>query len=656
MNTQLISQKLARAVEQEALHQTSLENCLAWLDPRLFDAWVIEAIAELVEGGHWAEINDRFYKTLAFGTGGIRGRTIGRIVTRAEQGARLAGECPEHTAVGSNCMNDFNVRRATMGLVAYICEKGAIGSQPHVVFAHDTRHFSRHFAELAAAAVVERGGKASLFESPRSTPELSFAVRFLGADAGVVITASHNPPHDNGYKAYFRDGAQVVEPHANGIIQQVNEVSLQDASRTPGAGAPSFDLIGKDVDEAYAARVRTLVLEPEVLRRTGPGFKAVYSPLHGTGAKIVPGLLGETGIQLLPVAEQMKPDGRFPTVKSPNPENAEALTQSIRLAEEQGADLVLATDPDADRMGVAVRNQAGKMELLTGNQIGSLLAHHRLERLFAQKVLHEGNRARARLIKTVVTTDLQKAIAQKFGVGMVETLTGFKYIGEKLEKYEAQLLKATGLDRKRYRDLPENEKRDLLLKHSACYVCGGEESYGYSASDFTRDKDANAACLMFAELAVFAKSRNQTVLEYLDAIYAELGYYKEKLGQLVYEGAEGAAKIRNILQSYEESPPGEIAGLKVTRAENYARQEVRDSEGDLLPKELLLFVELENGARYGVRGSGTEPKIKFYLFACEKPPSGRRFSADELQAIKPKTVAFLDALWKAIEADARRRA
>ncbi|MBI4024299.1 MAG: phospho-sugar mutase [Verrucomicrobia bacterium] len=656
MNAAVIRQKLSQACQAGNLLAPARDNCMAWLDEILFESWIIDGISELVEGAHWAEINDRFYKTLAFGTGGLRGRTIGRVVTRGERGGQAEGECPERPAAGSNCMNDFNVRRATMGLVAYIQQVGPVGAKPHVVFAHDTRHFSRHFAELAARTVVECGGQASLFESERSTPELSFAVRHLGADAGVVVTASHNPPHDNGYKVYFNDGAQVVEPHAGGIIRQVQSLAAEAVCRKPSSAPQGIRIIGREMDDAYLERLHSLALEPEMIRKHGVGLKVVYSPLHGTGARIVPALLMEMGFCVLTVAEQMKADGCFPTVRSPNPENAEALTLGIRLADLEKADLVLATDPDADRMGVAIRGQDGKMELINGNQIGSIMAHYRLERLFARGILNATNRQRVRLIKTVVTTDLQKAIAQKFGVEIPETLTGFKYIGAKLQKYETQLLRATGMDAAGYRRLPESAKRDELLRHSAYYVFGGEESYGYSASDFTRDKDANAACLMFAEAAAFARSRQQTLMDYLDSIYAELGYYREKLGQLVYEGAEGAEKIRRILESYEQSPPSEMAGLKVTAVRDHAQQEIRDCEGDVLPRERLFFVDLENGARYGVRGSGTEPKIKFYLFSCEKPPLGSSFSPGALAEAKRRSTAFLDSLWMAIEGDARKRA
>lgn len=657
MTIEAVRKKLAQACEEKCVLTAARDHCLAWLDASLFEPWIIASVTELVEGAHWSEINDRFYQTLAFGTGGLRGRTIGRVITRAEQGSRPTGECPEHPAVGSNCMNDFNVRRATMGLMAYVQKTRGARQPSHLVVAFDTRHFSRHFAELTARTVIEMGGRASLFESERATPELSFAVRQCAAQAGVVITASHNPSHDNGYKAYFDDGAQVIEPHASGIIREVNAISAQMVCRPAGTpGKTNPEVIGKEIDQAYVARVLALVLEPEIVRQQGTRLKIVYSPLHGTGAKLVPSLLKEIGVQVLTVPEQMQPDGRFPTVKSPNPENAEALTLSMRLAKREGAEVVLATDPDGDRMGVAVADGHGRLELLTGNEIGSLMAHYRLERMFARGILNAANRNRARLIKTVVTTDLQKAIATKFQVSLPETLTGFKYIGNKLLKYEKATLAATGLDPLTYRNLPEKEKRELLLNQSCYYVFGGEESYGYSASDFGRDKDANAACVMFAELAAFLKSSNRTVLDYLNSIYAELGYYQEKLGQLVYEGAEGAAQIQNILRSYETKPPRQIHGLAVAGMKDYDREPIRDCEGDVLPKEKLFFVELENGARYAVRGSGTEPKIKFYLFAHARPAAGKRFSEAELDDARAKTARFLDALWTAIETDARQRA
>lgn len=654
MNPESLRTKLRKAAKGGLILPASCENCLPWLDPVLFEPWVLDSIRELVEEKHWDEINDRFYRSLAFGTGGLRGRTIGRVVTRAERNGRPADACPARPAVGSNCMNDFNVRRATMGLTRYL-RRAAGAASPHVIFAHDTRHFSRHFAELAARTVIACGGRATLFEADRSTPELSFAVRELNADAGVVLTASHNPPHDNGYKAYFRDGAQVVEPHASGIIAEVNGLPMEEVCRLKDTEAPAAISIGRPMDEAYLARLLALVIEPEMVRRNGPSVKIVYSALHGTGARMVPEALRRIGATVIEVKPQMRPDGRFPTVSSPNPENAEALAMGIAVAEKQGADLVMATDPDADRMGVAVRGGDGGMTLLTGNQIGAMLAHYRLARLFAQGILHGKNQGRARLIKTVVTTDLQKAIAAKFGVPIPETLTGFKYIGEKLEKYE-RIARGDAMDAAAYRRLTETEKRDLHLRRGAWYVFGGEESYGYSASDFTRDKDANAACVMFAELAISSRAKGLSLPAYLDSLFSEMGYYREKLGQLVYQGAEGAARIQTILKSYTDSPPREMGGQAVVKVTNHDREPVKDCEGDLLPKEMLFFVELADGSRYAVRGSGTEPKIKFYLFGREKPADGKRFDAVQLAVAKARVDAGVEALWREVEADARRRA
>jgi phosphoglucomutase len=284
-----------------------------------------------------------------------------------------------------------------------------------------------------------------------------------------------------------------------------------------------------------------------------------------------------------------------------------------------------------------------------------MLAYFRLERLFAQGILNKENRSRARLVKTEVTTDLQKAIAAKFSVPIPETLTGFKYIGEKLEKYE-RIARGDTMDAAAYRRLSETEKRDLHLRRGAWYVFGGEESYGYSASDFTRDKDANAACVIFAELAISARAKGLSLPAYLDSLFSEMGYYREKLGQLVYQGAEGAARIQAILKSYAESPPREMGGQAVVKVTNHNREPVKDCEGDLLPREMLFFVDLADGNRYAVRGSGTEPKIKFYLFGREKPPSGKRFEAAQLATAKVRVDAGVEALWRAIEADARRRA
>ena len=525
---------------------------------------VSQSIAELVEAGEWTELNDRFYRSLAFGTGGIRGRTIGKIVTAAERGTPNELGRPEFPCVGSNAMNFDSVGRATQGLVDYLrawFAREKLSGRPKLVIAHDTRFFSTDFTKLAAEIAAKNGCDACIFDGPRSTPELSFAVRYLRASAGVVITASHNPPHDNGYKVYFSDGAQVVEPHASGIIARVNAAGTpcltKCAARSSRSGAKSTKPTWRD--SRHSCSIPTLV-------RAQSDLRIVYTPIHGTGAVIIKPMLERLGFSFDVVAEQDRFDGRFPTVKSPNPENAEALKLGIELAKKENADLVIATDPDCDRMGVAVRSADGEMKLLTGNQIGSLLAYYRAKTLFDQGVLNPENASRGVLIKTFVTTDLQKAIAEKFGLRCVETLTGFKYIGAKLEKYERAVPLPAD---ESYRDLPEEETRRLRLAHSSFYIFGGEESYGYSGADFVRDKDGNGAAIMFCEVAAYAKSLGLTIDGLLDQVYARFGYYLEKNGALTFEGAEGAAKIQRLLDTYVSDPPNEMLGSKVIAHEEF---------------------------------------------------------------------------------------
>lgn len=611
------------------------------------------SIEELVTEGAWSELNDRFFKTLAFGTGGLRGRTIGKIVTAAERGTPQALGRPEHACVGTNAMNAFNISRATQGLVAYLKEwyaKEGRTDRPKIAIAYDTRHFSRDFADLTARVASENGCDVVLFSQPRSTPELSFAVRYTNASAGIVLTASHNPPHDNGYKVYFNDGAQVVEPHASGIIAKVNAITTDLYTPLPAAEQGKIVSLDEEIDTAYLRRLETLVLNPALVAASD--LKIIFTPIHGTGGEISCPILKKLGFSYSVVPEQAEFDGRFPTVKSPNPENAEALALGIALAEKENADLVIATDPDCDRMGVAVRNSSGELELLSGNQIGSLMAWYRATTLLEQGILNKENLHRAVIIKTFVTTDLQKAIAIKLGMRCVETLTGFKYIGSKLGKYEAAL---PSVIRANYRDLPEAETRTQRLLHSSYYVFGGEESYGYSGADFTRDKDGNGAVVMFAEVAAYAKSRGLTLDALLDEIYAEFGFYMEKNQSLTFEGAEGASQIKRLSDSFATQPPTEIDGSAVKAVRNFATEEIFDIEGDLIPKEAMLIMELADGRRIAVRPSGTEPKIKFYLFAAQPPEAGIRFGGEELRAIKAHVAASLDALWSALKADIDRR-
>ena len=614
-------------------------------------ALYLQSVGELVEGGKWAELNDRFYRTLSFGTGGLRGRTIGKIVTAAERGNARANERPEFPCVGTNAMNFFNISRATQGLVAYLHDwnrSSKISTKPKFVIAYDPRFFSKEFAELAAKVASENGCDTYVFGSPRSVPELSFAVRYLRASAGVMITASHNPPYDNGYKVYFSDGAQVIEPHANGIISKVNTIASEAYTPLPKDRQGKIEMIGTDIDEAYMRRLGTLVLDPTVIREA-KSLKIVYTPLHGTGGVIIRPMLKRLGFNFEVVPEQDHFDGRFPTVKSPNPENAEALTMAIDLAKKEDADVVVATDPDCDRMGAALRATDGKLKLLTGNQIGSLLAWYRTRTLFEKGVLNKQNASRGVIIKTFVTTDLQKAIAEHYGLRCVETLTGFKYIGAKLGKYERAIPAYQN-----YVDLSEEETRKLRLEHSSFYVFGGEESYGYSGADFVRDKDGNGAVIMFCEVAAYAKAHGNTIDELLDDIYSEFGYFAEKNGSLVFEGAEGATKIARLIKSYATDPFPDVLGSKVTSVRNFETDKIEDIENDQIPKEKMLMFELEDGTRIAVRPSGTEPKIKYYLFAHRRPEKGK-FDSVELNQIKTEVKAKLDRLWERLHRDAESR-
>ena len=609
-------------------------------------------IDELIEANEWEELNDRFYKTLAFGTGGLRGRTIGKIVTKAERGTPTALGRPEFPCVGTNAMNYFNVARATRGLVSYVRKwrsKNARTGRAKIVIVHDTRHFSEEFAQLAAETAASHGCDAVVFDGPRSTPELSFAVRNLKADAGIVITASHNPPHDNGYKAYFSDGAQVVEPHASGIIAEVNsEPMISGSSEKSGAGERGQIMtVGDKIDRAYMERLETLVLDREVIAKARD-LKIVYTPIHGTGSIIVKPMLRKLGVTFSVVPEQDQMDGRFPTVKSPNPENAEALKLGIALAQKEKADLVAATDPDCDRLGVAVRTVSGDMKLLSGNQIGSVLAWYRAKTFFDRGILNKENASRGVIIKTFVTSDLQKAIAEKFGLRCIDTLTGFKYNGAKLNKYEEETATPN------YRELSEEETRRLRLQKSSFYIFGSEESYGYSGGDFVHDKDGNAAVIMFCEVAAYAKSQGMTLDELLDEIFREFGYFAEKNYSIDFEGADGAEKIRRLLISYDESPPHQMLDSPITRIRNFEKETIRDVEGDEIPKEKMLIFELADKTRIAVRGSGTEPKIKYYLFGARLPMNGK-LSRGELERARAEIDQRLDALWNWLRADADRR-
>ncbi len=651
-----IVEKLETAASEGVLLESTLENTRRWAQASYLPERVGQSIAELVEQGAWEELNDRFYRELAFGTGGMRGRTIGRVSTTVEQGdLKVQGGCPAHAAVGTNVLNDFNIVRAAIGLFryvqAYLEAEGRI-ELPRLVIAHDVRHFSRHFCELAASTWNRLGGQALIFDGPRSTPQLSFAVRHFRATCGAVITASHNPPHDNGFKVYFEDGAQIVSPHAESIVAEVKNVGLDEVPPFLEVSLDGVITLDAEADDAYLDVLEEIVLDREVMEQQRT--KVVFSPIHGTGAVSSLPVLRKLGIDVIEVPEQMEPDGRFPTVRSPNPENAEALALALAKAEATGADLVVATDPDADRMGVAVRNEVGELVLLTGNQIGTLLAEYRISTLKDAEILPEDGTESAALIKTFVTSPMQEAVADWHGLKTVNTLTGFKWIGEKLADYEAQMKLALFDKEGMALDYDATDvwtRADLLLDYSTFFVFGGEESYGYLATDKVRDKDANAAAVMICELAAYLKAQETTFTGMLDALYLQHGYYEEKQINIYYEGAAGSAKIRNILDSYRAEPPAAFGEVAVSGFTDFGKDEIIDCDGKKIPPQDFYFLELSNGYSFAVRGSGTEPKIKFYVFGRSEVSEPER-----LAQVKESAGQVMAGLLEAIEADARKRA
>lgn len=635
------------------LLESTRENLLHWAKGGFLPEWAEQSLNELVEKEAWEELNDRFYKNLSFGTGGMRGRTIGKVAASIEQGDQKE---PAYPAVGSNYLNDFNVVKATLGLYRYVEEflqnENRSHEIPLLVIGHDVRYFSRHFCELAASTWGQMGGIAQIFEGPRSTPQVSFTVRDIGAHAGIVITASHNPPHDNGYKVYFEDGAQVVPPHAAKIVNQVQNVDWSDVAKLLEKDLSNVRTLPESLDDRYSESIKGSLANVQLIKDHPP--KVVFTSIHGTGRIASVPLLEDLGVNVAEVDEQAILDGGFPTVPSPNPENAEALQMGMDQAAATGADALIGTDPDADRMGVAVRDSDGKMVILTGNMIGSMLAEYRITLLKESGLLPAEGTQNAALIKTFVTTPLQEAIAVKHGVKLINTLTGFKWIGEKLRNYEEQLCakyeqdNGAALD---YDGTSAEQRAKLLQKYSTYYIFGGEESYGYLASDAVRDKDANAATAMFCELGAWLRSQNKGYLEYLDDLYVQYGYYFEKLGNVYYEGASGAQKIQNILNSYQSNPPKSFAGKNVSEFMDFENGSYADADGKPIPKEKFFFLKLDDGSSFAVRGSGTEPKIKFYVFG-----RGDVASAAELDDVKAEIQQDVQGLLDAILSDAKDRA
>jgi phosphoglucomutase len=570
----------------------------------------------------------------------MRGRTVGRVSAANEvDAARL----PVRAAVGSACLNDINVLRAVLGLWRHV---SAARPGARLVVAHDVRHFSRHFAELIAGAWSQLGGEAYLFAGPRSTPQLSFTLRHLSADAGVVITASHNPSHDNGFKCYLADGGQVLPPHDAAIVAEVARLGPADVAPYLVKQLERVLTVPASAEDAYLARVAGVVLDPEVIARHAP--KVVFTNVHGTGDVTVVPALRRVGIDPHVVEEQREHDGRFPTVASPNPENASTFALALKLADEVRADLVLATDPDSDRVGVACPLPAGGHRLLTGNEVAALLTEFRLSSLKDAGILPAAGSPQAAVVKSLVTTPLVAAICARHGVRCVETLVGFKWIARKLEQWRLRLAEGAGADAPA---LPLRRRAPLALRHSTLFLLGAEESYGYLADDAVRDKDANATVVMLCEFAALLRSRGRTLLDALDALHLRHGAHHEDLLNLSFEGAEGAACIRRIVASWRAAPPASVDGSKVVRLTDYERDAVLDAEGERVPPEEFILAELADGRRIAVRASGTEPKVKFYSFARADV-----VDADDLAAARARARAAALALRAWLETDAKRRA
>ena len=651
-----IDNKLLEAVQSGALLEKALVNIQDWMRADFLPSWVKESVLELIEADAWEELNDRFYQDLAFGTGGMRGRTIGRRSTKPEMGEKGDPKQPVRAATGTNVLNDFTIIKATIGLYHYVSDylnQENILDIPRFVIAHDVRFFSRHFCELSASTWSRLGGQALIFEGPRSTPQLSFSVRHYKAHCGAVITASHNPYHDNGFKVYFADGAQVVSPHAEAIVERVSEVDLQSVASYLEKDLSAVRQLDASADGLYTDLIEEVLSIEEGAQESD--LKVVFSPIHGTGGIASLPVLKKMGIRVYEVAEQSVMDSGFSTVASPNPENASALEMALNQANQVQADIVIATDPDADRMGVAVRNNEGAMQLLTGNQIGSLLAEYRIQTLKERSVLPEQGTENAVLIKTFVTTPMQDAIAKSHGLKVVNTLTGFKWIGKKLANYEQimreEYRKAEGIDIQ-YDTTDAITRAEILMDYSTYFVFGGEESYGYLAQDTVRDKDANASVALFCEMAAFYKSQNTSIIDALNNLYLKHGYYNEQMINLYYEGAAGAQKIANILSSYRSNPPKAFGDFKVSHFKDFGVDTLYDSDGELIPKQDFFVLEFENGYSFAVRGSGTEPKIKFYVFGYSPIGEG---DADDLSRIKRDSNAEMETLKALIEADAHSR-
>jgi phosphoglucomutase len=537
-----------------------------WIQHPYFDESTKEELHAIKDNEN--EIQERFYTDLEFGTAGLRG-IIG---------------------AGTNRMNIYTVRKATQGLANYIQKLG--GASRGVAIAYDSRRMSPEFAREAALCLAANGIKAYVFDSLRPTPELSYAVRHLNCIAGINITASHNPPEYNGYKVYWEDGAQITPPHDKGIMSEVKAVedyaTMKTMSLADAKAQGLYVEIGAEVDDAYIAELKKQVVHQDAIDAVGKDIKIVYSPLHGTGNLPVRRILKELGFTNVHIVkEQELPDGEFPTVSYPNPEADEAFELGLALAKEIDADIVLATDPDADRLGVRVKDKNGEYHTLTGNMSGALLADY----VIGQRKETKGLPADGHLIKTIVTTNMASAIAKYYGVKLVEVLTGFKYIGQQILGFETS--------------------------GKGEYLFGFEESYGCLIGTYARDKDAVVASMALCEAAAYYKTKGMTLWDAMISLYERYGYYKDEVESITLKGIEGLAKIKEILETLRKNPPAEIAGYRVLRARDYQADTIKDIEtGEVtktgLPSSNVLYYDLTDDVWLCVRPSGTEPKIKFY--------------------------------------------
>jgi len=568
-------------MENQDLIKLVTEKAQEWLGPA-FDAETQAEVKKMLENDDKTELIESFYKDLEFGTGGLRG---------------IMG-------AGSNRMNIYTVGAATQGLANYL-NKCFAGQPISVVVGHDCRNNSRKFAEISADIFSANGIKVYLFDDLRPTPEVSFAIRHLGCQSGINITASHNPREYNGYKAYWDDGAQVLAPHDTAIIDEVNKVKVADIKFN--GNKELIQIIGEDVDKAYLEKVHSISIDPEVIKRQ-KDLSIVYTPLHGAGRALIPASLKLWGFENVHCVEsQMVKDGNFPTVVSPNPENAEALTLAIKLAKEIDADIVMASDPDADRVGMACKDDKGEWVLINGNQTCLLFLYYIIKNRLATGKMQPGDF----IVKTIVTTELIKAVADKNNVEMLDCYTGFKWIAREIR-------------------LREGKQQ---------YIGGGEESYGFLAEDFVRDKDAVSACSLLAEICAWAKDQGKTLYDVLMGIYVEYGFSKETTVNVVKPGKSGAEEIKAMMDNFRANPPKEIGGSKVCVVKDYKTLEMTDAAGkisklDMPESSNVLQYFTEDGTKISVRPSGTEPKIKFYIevkgeMGCPKCYAGANADAEE---------------------------